>query len=644
MKKRSVQRAYQNIRPDEESKARMLQNILLSSEIPPAGKDDTMKHKKMKPMVIAAIIALMVMLMGCAIVAMTLQDLKIGEHTYKEEAYIDDFGNYVGETEFVRDMISLQGIKDSPNQKAAQEWLEFEDSYDVDGQKIGDAEAAGYVTPREYDAYFVYDQIMQDKVDEIIQKYGLKLAGMGAYVQKYQSDIFFDALGFEDLHHEDTVAEVEYLSGYFYACGNFNMEFWLTLPDGADLWPHEILTNIRYNGKEYLDTVFTSIANMETVEQWHYTTADGMDILIIMGEDFARFFCDREDAFLTSGFGTDYESDSGEIQYMTKADVEAVADALDFGIVPQKPDMDAVTELLEQSKKEHTVKPSQNENATFEDCIAHQIAKLEDKATEMFYHLADLDDDGEAELILGDKNEIDTVWMMIDGTAQLIVDYGENYQKLKEAWPTMEKESITEFYVNANGEVVGNSIYQTFIENRIEVLEHPENLYFILTDLDQNGIVDLLLGSKDKCDAVWTITYDEHSETDHMNFLPMTDEEWAELDQAWPGMDKKPITEYGVTSTNQDKYGYQRYIDEVLSMEHPENTLYVLSDINNDGVQELLIGDHIALAYVFRVSYSKNGYANIEVLSASMTEDELNALKAAWPDMDRKPVTEYYSG
>ena len=44
MKRRSVQRAYEHIRPDDKARERMLQNILNSSEIPPAGKDDTMKR------------------------------------------------------------------------------------------------------------------------------------------------------------------------------------------------------------------------------------------------------------------------------------------------------------------------------------------------------------------------------------------------------------------------------------------------------------------------------------------------------------------------------------------------------------------------------------------------------------------------
>ena len=543
MKRRSIVRAYQNVRPDEEAKQRMLNNILGSSEISHAGKDERKVQKKMKPMVLVAIIAAAIMLMGCAVAVMTLQDLKIGEFTYTDGEILDSDGNVLKESYITKDVISLQGMKDTPNQQAAQEWLEFEQSYPVDGQLIGDAEAAGYVTPREYDAYSVYDQTMQDKVDEIAQKYGLKLAGMRAIVQKDQNHIFFDALGFQNLHREEADVDVEYRSGYFYECGNFNMEFFLTLT-GGEQWSHEILMNMRYNGKEYLDTVFTSIANMETVEQWEYTTADGTDILIIMGDSFARFFCDREDAFLTSGFGTDYEYENGEIQYMTKADVEAVADSLDFGIVPQKPDMDAVMAALEQSEMEKLAQPSTNQFSSFEDCVAYQIAKLGKKASQMYYCLTDLNEDGEEELILGSQNEINTVWMMIYDEVNLIVDYGENYQKLKEGWPSMEK---------------------------------------------------------------------------------------------------KPITEFGVASVNQDKYGYQRYIDEVLSMEHPENTLYVLSDINNDGVQELLIGDRNMLSFVFRVKYYENGIVGIELLSGSMTEDEFAVLSKAWPSMARKPVTEYYS-
>ena len=405
----------------------------------------TKARKKIRPLLIAAIIALGVLLMGSAWVALHLQDLVIGERTSRGEI-LDSEGTVVKETEIVRDVISLQGIKNSPSQLAAQEWFEFEESYDPDYTLVNDE----FDAPDAYDAYLVYTQEMVDKVDEIINKYGLKLAGAEAMVQEYQNDIFFDALGIENLHHEDASVEVEYLGGYFYACGNFNMEFFLTLTGDESQWPHRILTNMRYNGKEYLDTVFTSIANIETVEQWNYTTANGTDILIIMGKDYARFFCDREDAFVTSGFGTDYESDSGEIQYMTKRDVELVADALDFDVVPKQPDMETVEQRLAESE------------------------------------------------------------------AQML----ENQQPREEYG------------------------YREFIADRIEALEHPENLYYTVIDIDQNGVVDLLLGSKEQCDVIWTIAYDENAGYEHMNFVPLSDEEWTELNKDWPNMEIYPITTY----------------------------------------------------------------------------------------------------
>ena len=56
MTSRTIRQAYDAIAPDAEARERMLQNIL-SSEIPPAGKDETMKKRKIwRALLIAAII------------------------------------------------------------------------------------------------------------------------------------------------------------------------------------------------------------------------------------------------------------------------------------------------------------------------------------------------------------------------------------------------------------------------------------------------------------------------------------------------------------------------------------------------------------------------------------------------------------
>ena len=54
MKRRSVQRAYEHIRPDDGARERMLHNILSSSEIPPAGKNKSVKVRKIWRIVLVA--------------------------------------------------------------------------------------------------------------------------------------------------------------------------------------------------------------------------------------------------------------------------------------------------------------------------------------------------------------------------------------------------------------------------------------------------------------------------------------------------------------------------------------------------------------------------------------------------------------
>lgn len=77
MKRRSVRRAYENIRPDEAARERMLRNILDSSEIPPAGKDKAIKMRKAWRFVLVA--ALIATLVGTVVVAENLLRVPVKE-------------------------------------------------------------------------------------------------------------------------------------------------------------------------------------------------------------------------------------------------------------------------------------------------------------------------------------------------------------------------------------------------------------------------------------------------------------------------------------------------------------------------------------------------------------------------------------
>lgn len=69
MNRQKLRKSYDNICPDEAARERMLGNILSkASEIPPAGKDDMVGHKKMRTLILVAIIAVSMLLMGSAVI------------------------------------------------------------------------------------------------------------------------------------------------------------------------------------------------------------------------------------------------------------------------------------------------------------------------------------------------------------------------------------------------------------------------------------------------------------------------------------------------------------------------------------------------------------------------------------------------
>ena len=139
----------------------------------------SMKRTLKRPLLIAAIITLMLFLMGCAaVVLLHLNDLKIGERTYTQHPlYLED-GTKTPATEKVKEIISVQGVAESPNQQAAKEWYEFTKAYDI-VQKYPDG-IPDFTAPDAYDSYWVPTQELVDKVDEICKKYDLKLVGEGA--------------------------------------------------------------------------------------------------------------------------------------------------------------------------------------------------------------------------------------------------------------------------------------------------------------------------------------------------------------------------------------------------------------------------------------------------------------------------------
>ena len=385
-----------------------------------------------RPLVIAALISLMVLLMGCAWVVMNLEQLKLGEYSYTAPRYIDEEGNKIPETEKFMDVFSLQGVAGSPEQLAAKEWFEFEENYDPDMKLMDEADKNPIEVSRDYDAYFVYTQEMVDKVDEIVAKYGLQLAGQIAGTNNWDTDIFFQSLGLTNLHREEYPVEVQYSSGYFYACSNFKNEFYVTLQEEG-YWEHEILASMRYCAKGYLDTVFAYLHEGESYEERIYQQTGGEELLLITGDDFAMILCDTDNAFITVSFKTTYEDGEEVVHRMTDRDIELVAQAMDFSVVPQKPDMTEAQKRLDESFAQWEAE-QEALAANYDDPFAPQpsyAAKIQKVIANgadpdhYYYALYDVNSDGLEDLFLScDKESFGPIYTMYNGETYSLCSFG----------------------------------------------------------------------------------------------------------------------------------------------------------------------------------------------------------------------------
>lgn len=351
MKKRSIVNAYESVRPDEEARNRMLQNILLSSEITLTGKDERIMRKNRKTLMIAAIISLMILLMGSALIVWSLRDVKIGEIAAPMDV-LDSEGNVKYEKGTLFDVISLHGFAGSPTYLAAQEWLEFEKNYDPDGIIL--AANDDYVAPEVYDAYVPYSQEMIDKIDEIAEKYGLNLLGPIAPVQRWEKKAFSECLGFQSLLVADTEATVTEMSGYFYEAGNFKVEFDMEMVDQENDWPYTMYNTIYYSRKNNFDDTYLNVGDIELWDHWTYTTNSGYEVRIASRDYGAIVFCDKEDSIIyvriDNHYETDYNYDTQSFEtniVMTREQLEKAVDQIDFSIEVESVNMDLAKETLE---------------------------------------------------------------------------------------------------------------------------------------------------------------------------------------------------------------------------------------------------------------------------------------------------------
>jgi len=367
-----------------------------------------------KALLIAAVIALTLLLVGCAVAyVLRLQDLKVGEYRYTIPTYYDDEGELIHaydeegniitqETMTPVPIISLQGA----NMEALSEWIAFTDSYDPEGWTRLEAERSGSdrEIPEQYSyTYNCYTPEMVDKLDEIAEKYDLTLLSPSVDLQSYETWVLFDALGVDRVFQSDIPVELEYGSSYFYPEGTFDFDFLLSL-DAGDWQLEKGHASYRYSRKVYFDPGTRSY-DPENSTQWNYTRKDGRTVLLVQDRQWANIYIDLPDAFITVSLQISVLT-GGEETPMSKDMLEQIAELLDLTVQPRPADMAEVEGLrvqaAEQYEAERAAAREARYSGDYESYVKSRLLSTPDighmKDT-MTYTLYDVNGDGVEDLV-----------------------------------------------------------------------------------------------------------------------------------------------------------------------------------------------------------------------------------------------------
>lgn len=570
------------------------------------------KRSTKRVWLIAAMIALTLCLVGCAVAAVTYI-LKSDQLILGSESIVDRTGVTIPFTQ-----LSLQGFEGSPSYQAAKEWYDFLQVYDPDGSIEFSDEADNITFPEDYQAYFLYSMEMKEKLDEICRKYDLDL--LGPMLVDTTADNMFRELGIKGILREDAHAEIQWSQGgpgYFFRDGSFKVECYVTLTGENNPWPFDNLISFRCHNKRSFDTVTIGMRDDQQYEEWNYTTASGVETLLVKGPEAAFIVADIGDYFITV---TGIETKAGNVldgeHTMTREGLEAYADIFDFSIRPQRltDEQIAAVKARYDAHWAEIEAELEKQNDEFQEYLgrasydARVKFHLENntEATRMGYTFYDFDNNGVEELVIGRDGYIDYIYTEKDGETGEILGWlqmGTTYLATDGTLVIMSDNTWRFFHVE-NGE----RVMDYWVEHRSYWGPTEESPWRLCYGVDDDRPI-----TEEEYNR-----YRTEKKRIVLEMLPLT--EYPLPEPADHNTDGKDMSLYSTEDTYEDLIQ-----DRVLNPVEWEpgvflESHYVLLDLDSNGQEELIIDDEFCRA----VYTTQDGKLVPMYSSSSLEGSELN--------------------
>ena len=519
-----------------------------------------------KMWLIAAVIALMLLLVGCAVVyVLRMQNLKVGEYSFYVPTEYDENGNVIPvETQEPITLLSLQGT----NMEALTEWVTFTNTYDQDGTILIEADGTGseWELPDNYHlTYGCYSQEMVDKLDEIVNKYHLKLLSSYIPLNYYESSVLLNSLGLKGLVKTVPDVQVEYGDGDFHIEGTFTLNMEISLDMGDWSW-EQGSASYRYSLKDYFDPLTGSMLESHDYTQWDYTRKDGKKVLLVLNEGTARIYADLPKAFISIYLDPVICVDGNEVS-MTQETLQQLAELFDLSIEPQPTTMEQVdkykTEAQAQYEADRAASRAEHEAmyaAGYKEFVEYRLGTVPNPEN-VSYVLYDVNGDGVEELII---NSLD-ILSMKDGQSYKYFDLTNTGVFIGRFQPC--EGNVFEVYCEDLG------MYQHYFYQA-----NAESASFIIGVSYDASNDTWYLHSKD---GAYTENREQIMEEEAQNIL----DSYTRVEFRW-----LPLKRFGEPPVSMDYSDpYAQYIAEALARyDNAKNFSYALVDLNGDSIEELI--------------------------------------------------------